>query len=171
MEKQSAADKLQRELEDAQSQNAQLKLQVMGLQTALEDLRKTQSARRRLPDNRPAVTHKFTVGGHKGYMTWGFFEDGTPGELFITMAKEGSTVGGLMDTIGCLTSLAMQSGVSLEVLVEKFSGQRFEPSGWTSNHEMRTATSVIDYVFRWIAGYCDKKGAVKKGAQPECPAS
>jgi ribonucleoside-diphosphate reductase alpha chain len=106
--------------------------------------------RRRLPDTRRSVTHKFTVGGHEGYMSVGMFDDGAPGELFITMAKEGSTIGGLMDTIGTLTSLCLQYGVGIEVLSDKFSYQRFEPSGWTGNAEIRNATSIIDYVFRWL---------------------
>ncbi len=107
--------------------------------------------RRRLPDTRTAVTHKFDIAGHEGYLTVGLFEDGHPGELFITMAKEGSTIGGLMDGIGTLTSLALQYGVPLEALVRKFAHQRFEPSGFTKNAEIRNAASITDYVFRWLA--------------------
>jgi len=107
--------------------------------------------RRRLPDTRTAVTHKFDIAGHEGYLTVGLFEDGQPGELFITMAKEGSTIGGLMDGIGTLTSLAWQYGVPLEALVRKFAHQRFEPSGFTKNAEIRNASSITDYVFRWMA--------------------
>jgi ribonucleoside-diphosphate reductase alpha chain len=107
--------------------------------------------RRRLPDTRTAITHKFDVAGHEGYLTVGLFEDGQPGELFITMAKEGSTIGGLMDCIGTLTSLALQYGVPLEALMRKFAHQRFEPSGFTKNPEIRNASSIIDYVFRWLA--------------------
>jgi len=107
--------------------------------------------RRRLPDTRTAVTHKFDIAGHEGYLTVGLFDDGHPGELFITMAKEGSTIGGLMDTIGTLTSLAWQYGVPLEALVKKFAHQRFEPSGFTKNPEIRNASSITDYVFRWMA--------------------
>jgi ribonucleoside-diphosphate reductase alpha chain len=110
-----------------------------------------QPLRRRLPDTRTAVTHKFDVAGHEGYLTVGLFEDGHPGELFITMAKEGSTIGGLMDSIGTLTSLALQYGVPLEALLRKFAHQRFEPSGYTKNPEIRNAASIIDYVFRWLA--------------------
>jgi len=110
-----------------------------------------QPLRRRLPDTRTAVTHKFDVAGHEGYLTVGLFEDGQPGELFITMAKEGSTIGGLMDSIGTLTSLALQYGVPLEALLRKFAHQRFEPSGFTKNPEIRNAASIIDYVFRWLA--------------------
>lgn len=106
--------------------------------------------RNRMPETRQAVTHKFDIAGHEGYLTVGFFDDGRPGELFVQMAKEGSTIGGLMDTIGTLTSIALQYGVPLETLVEKFSHQRFEPSGYTKHPSIRQATSVIDYVFRWM---------------------
>jgi ribonucleoside-diphosphate reductase alpha chain len=107
--------------------------------------------RRRLSDTRTAITHKFDIAGHEGYLTVGLFEDGQPGELFITMAKEGSTIGGLMDGIGTLTSMALQYGVPLEALVKKFAHQRFEPSGYTKNPEIRNAASITDYVFRWMA--------------------
>lgn len=107
--------------------------------------------RRRLANTRTAITHKFEVAGHEGYLTVGLFEDNQPGELFITMAKEGSTIGGLMDGIGTLTSMALQYGVPLEALARKFAHQRFEPSGFTSNPEIRNASSITDYVFRWLA--------------------
>ncbi|MBM3840069.1 MAG: vitamin B12-dependent ribonucleotide reductase [Verrucomicrobia bacterium] len=110
-----------------------------------------QPLRRRLPETRKAMTHKFDIAGHEGYLTVGLFDDGQPGELFITMAKEGSTIGGLMDCIGTLTSMALQYGVPLETLVRKFAHQRFEPSGFTKNPQIRSATSIIDYVFRWMA--------------------
>src|SRR5213079_2412790 len=110
-----------------------------------------QPLRRRLPDTRTAITHKFDIAGHEGYLTVGLFEDRQPGELFITMAKEGSTIGGLMDSIGTLTSMALQYGVPLEALTKKFAHQRFEPSGFTKNPEIRNASSIIDYVFRWMA--------------------
>ncbi len=110
-----------------------------------------QPLRRRLPETRQAVTHKFDIAGHEGYLTVGLFDDGQPGELFITMAKEGSTIGGLMDSIGTLTSLALQYGVPLEALTKKFAHQRFEPSGFTKNPDIRNASSIIDYVFRWMA--------------------
>jgi len=109
-----------------------------------------EPVRRHLPATRHSVTHKFAVGGHEGYITVGLFEDGSPGELFITMAKEGSTIGGLMDTIGTLTSLALQYGVPMEALVNKFSHMRFEPSGWTGNPDIPNAKSVVDYIFRWL---------------------
>ncbi len=107
--------------------------------------------RRRLADTRTAITHKFDIAGHEGYLTVGLFEDNQPGELFVTMAKEGSTIGGLMDGIGTLTSMALQYGVPLEALVRKFAHQRFEPSGFSKNPEIRNASSITDYVFRWLA--------------------
>ena len=107
--------------------------------------------RRRLSDTRTAITHKFDIAGHEGYLTVGLFADNRPGELFITMAKEGSTIGGLMDGIGTLTSMALQYGVPLEALVRKFAHVRFEPSGFTKNPEIRNAASITDYVFRWMA--------------------
>ena len=113
--------------------------------------RAVQPLRRRLPETRTAITHKFDIAGHEGYLTVGLFEDGQPGELFITMAKEGSTIGGLMDSIGTLTSMALQYGVPLEALTKKFAHQRFEPSGFTKNPEIRNAASITDYVFRWMA--------------------
>jgi len=106
--------------------------------------------RRRLPAERQALCHKFDIAGHEGYLHVGFFEDGTPGEIFIKMAKEGSTVSGLMDSIGVLTSMAFQYGVPLEVLVSKFSHVRFEPSGFTKNPEIPMAKSLIDYIFRFL---------------------
>jgi ribonucleoside-diphosphate reductase alpha chain len=107
--------------------------------------------RRRLPETRRAVTHKFSIADHEGYLTVGLFDNGQPGELFVTMAKEGSTIGGLMDTIGALTSMALQYGVPLDSLARKFAFQRFEPSGFTRNPDIRQAASIIDYVFRWMA--------------------
>ncbi len=107
--------------------------------------------RRKLPDERRAITHKFSVGGHEGYLTVGLYDDGQPGEIFITMAKEGSTVSGLMDSFATAVSLALQYGVPLKVLCDKFSHSRFEPSGWTNNPEIRYAKSVMDYIFRWLA--------------------
>ncbi len=106
--------------------------------------------RDRLPDTRKSITHKFNVAGHEGYITVGLYEDGRPGELFITMAKEGSTVGGLMDSFGTAISMSLQYGVPLKVLVEKFSHTRFEPMGHTPNPDIRLAKSVVDYIFRWL---------------------
>jgi len=107
--------------------------------------------RKKLPDERRAYTHKFSVGGHEGYLTVGLYENGQPGEIFITMAKEGSTVSGLMDSIATAISLALQYGVPLKVLCDKFSHTRFEPSGWSRNPEIGYAKSLMDYIFRWLA--------------------
>ncbi|MBW2421813.1 MAG: vitamin B12-dependent ribonucleotide reductase [Deltaproteobacteria bacterium] len=107
--------------------------------------------RRRLPGDRDARTHKFQVGGHEGYLTVGLYEDGDPGEIFLKMAKEGSTISGLMDTIATMTSLLLQYGVPLDLLTRKFSSTRFEPSGFTGNREIPFATSIPDYVFRLLA--------------------
>jgi ribonucleoside-diphosphate reductase alpha chain len=107
--------------------------------------------RRRLPDTRNAVTHKFDVAGHEGYITIGLYEDGQPGEIFIRMAKEGSTIGGLMDTIATLVSVSLQYGVPVESLVRKFEHVRFEPSGMTRNQEIPMAKSLVDYIFRYLA--------------------
>lgn len=107
-------------------------------------------ARRRLPETRQSLTHKFSIAGHEGYITVGLFEDGSPGELFVTMSKEGSTIGGLMDCIGTQTSMGLQYGVPLEVFVNKFTHVRFEPSGWTENKRVPHAKSIVDYIFRWL---------------------
>ncbi len=106
--------------------------------------------RRKLPDERQAVTHKFSIAGHEGYLTVGSYDDGTPGEIFLRMAKEGSTVSGLMDTIATMTSIALQYGVPLKALVDKFSHTRFEPAGFTNNREIPIAKSITDYVFRYL---------------------
>jgi len=106
--------------------------------------------RRRLPNDRDAICHKFDIAGHEGYIHVGFYEDGTPGEIFIKMAKEGSTISGLMDSIATLTSLALQYGVPLEALVSKFGHVRFEPSGFTKNPEIPYAKSLTDYIFRFL---------------------
>jgi ribonucleoside-diphosphate reductase alpha chain len=106
--------------------------------------------RERLPDTRRSVTHKFSVGGHEGYITVGLYDDGRPGELFITMAKEGSTIGGLMDAFGTAVSMSLQYGVPLEVYVKKFSHTRFEPWGYTKNPDIPVAKSLVDYLFRWM---------------------
>jgi ribonucleoside-diphosphate reductase alpha chain len=117
--------------------------------------------RRRLAETRNSITHKFSVAGHEGYLTVGLYEDGQPGELFITMAKEGSTVGGLMDVVGTCISMALQYGVPLITLVDKFRHARFEPAGMTSNKNIPFAKSLIDYIFCWmgcqfIPGYAEK---------------
>jgi ribonucleoside-diphosphate reductase alpha chain len=129
--------------------------------TATEAPAQARPFRHRLPDTRQSITHKFSVAGHEGYLTVGLYEDGQPGELFITMAKEGSTVGGLMDVVGTCTSMALQYGVPLITLVDKFRHARFEPSGMTSNRDIPFAKSIIDYIFCWLGcqflpGYADK---------------
>ncbi len=116
--------------------------------------------RRRLPDTRHSMTHKFNIAGHEGYLTVGLYENRLPGELFITMAKEGSTIGGLMDSLGTAVSVALQYGVPIESLVNKFTHQRFEPAGMTTNPDIPFAKSLVDYIFRWIGmqfvpGYAD----------------
>ncbi|MCM3878841.1 MAG: vitamin B12-dependent ribonucleotide reductase [Vicinamibacterales bacterium] len=110
-----------------------------------------QPVRKRLPDERQSITHKFDIAGHEGYITVGLFEDGTPGELFLVMAKEGSTISGFADAFAQAISYALQFGVPLQVLVDKFSHARFEPSGMTRNPEIRFAKSIVDYIFRWMA--------------------
>jgi ribonucleoside-diphosphate reductase alpha chain len=136
--------------------------------------------RRRLPETRRSVTHRFNIAGHEGYLTVGLYEDGKPGELFITMSKEGSTIGGLMDSLGTATSVALQYGVPIESLVNKFSHQRFEPAGMTENAEIPFAKSLVDYIFRWlgmrfIPGYREQHapargaGSMNAGAVAERP--
>ena len=106
--------------------------------------------RSKLPDERQSITHKFSIGGHEGYITVGLYEDGTPGEVFISMAKEGSTISGLMDSFATSISYALQYGVPLKFFVDKFSHVRFEPSGWTGNQKIPYAKSIMDYIFRWL---------------------
>ncbi len=107
--------------------------------------------RYKLPDERASFTHKFSIGGHEGYLTVGLYPDGSPGEIFVRMAKEGSVIAGLMDSFATAISLALQHGVPLHVLIDKFKGTRFEPSGFTGNQEIPIATSIMDYLFRWLA--------------------
>ena len=130
-----------------------LETRIKELEGTLSRMQEEQLAplRKKLPETRAAMNHKFDIAGHEGYLTVGLFEDGSPGELFITMSKEGSTIGGLMDSVATLTSMALQYGVPLEALVRKFAHQRFEPSGFTKNPDIRQASSIIDYVFRWLA--------------------
>jgi ribonucleoside-diphosphate reductase alpha chain len=155
-------------------QTAGVESRILELEQELATLRRQldQPVRHRMPDTRTSLTHKFEIAGHEGYITVGLYEDGQPGELFITMSKEGSTIGGLMDTVGTLTSIALQYGVPLESLVKKFAYQRFEPSGFTKNPDIRHATSITDYVFRWLAcqfikGY--KEATAPNRAQPDLP--
>jgi ribonucleoside-diphosphate reductase alpha chain len=127
-----------------------------------------RALRRRLPDERKSITHKFDIQGHEGYLTVGMFEDGQPGELFVTMAKEGSTISGLMDAFATQTSYALQFGVPLKFMVDKFSHMRFEPSGFTKNKEIPIAKSIVDYIFRWMASHFlpveeqDEAGVVRR---------
>ncbi len=128
--------------------------------------------RREMNDTHTSLTHKFEIAGHKGYLTVGLYPDGQPGEIFIQMSKEGSTIGGLMDTVATLTSISLQYGVPLEQLVSKFAYQRFEPSGYTRNPDIRTAFSITDYVFRWLGcqfidGY--RAATAPESLQPDLP--
>jgi ribonucleoside-diphosphate reductase alpha chain len=153
------------------------------LSTSLDKEKKVSAAaeveyravRRKLPDERKAVTHKFDIGGHEGYLTVGLYEDGTPGELFVTMAKEGSTISGLMDAFATQTSYALQFGVPLKFMVDKFSHMRFEPSGFTKNKEIPIAKSIVDYIFRWMASHFlpvedqDEVGIIRREDAPAQP--
>jgi ribonucleoside-diphosphate reductase alpha chain len=132
---------------------------VAGLQTGRSAIDEAVAAavasrtpvRRKLPDERQALTHKFDIAGHEGYVTVGLFEDGQPGEIFLVMAKEGSTISGFADAFAQAVSYALQYGVPLQALVDKFSHVRFEPSGMTKNPDVRFAKSIVDYIFRWMA--------------------
>ncbi|HEX4640800.1 MAG TPA: vitamin B12-dependent ribonucleotide reductase, partial [Chthoniobacterales bacterium] len=155
----------------AMVEQPELQGRILELEEELTKARGTP-VRHKMPDTRMSLTHRFEIAGHEGYITVGLFEDGMPGELFVTMSKEGSTIGGLMDTVGTLTSIALQYGVPLESLVKKFAYQRFEPSGFTKNPDIRNATSIADYVFRWlgcqfIKGY--KEATSPNRTQPELP--
>ena len=131
---------------------------------------KARPLRKRMPSTRQSITHKFDIAGHEGYLTVGLYDDGSPGELFITMAKEGSTIGGLMDSFGTAISMCLQYGVPLKTLVEKFAHSRFEPSGFTKNPDIPIAKSLPDYIFRWL-GHTFLEGfkapAPAKSLQPE----
>ncbi len=132
------------------------------------------AVRRKLPDERESITHKFSIGGHEGYITVGKYENGDPGEIFITMAKEGSTISGLMDSFATMTSLALQHGVPLQLLVDKFTHTRFEPSGFTKNPEIPMAKSIMDYIFKWLATkFLDRESQAHAGVilRDEIPAA
>ena len=150
------------------------------LSTSLEKEKKAavpgdeyRAVRHKLPDERKAVTHKFDIAGHEGYLTVGLYEDGQPGELFVTMAKEGSTISGLMDAFATQTSYALQFGVPLKFMVDKFTHMRFEPSGFTKNQEIPIAKSIVDYIFRWMASHFlpiedqDEAGVIRRDAPAE----
>ncbi|OGS37337.1 MAG: ribonucleoside-diphosphate reductase, adenosylcobalamin-dependent [Elusimicrobia bacterium RIFOXYB2_FULL_49_7] len=119
--------------------------------TSSTAVRTAKPYRRRLPAERPSITHKFSIAGHEGYITVGMYDDGTPGEIFVRMAKEGSVVSGLVDAFATGTSIMLQYGVPLDVLVNKFSHTRFEPSGFTNNQKIPIAKSILDYIFRWLS--------------------
>jgi len=162
------------EAPEATAETGTLRTRIADLEKEIETLRAAmeQPSRNRMPDTRVSLTHKFEIAGHEGYITVGLYQNSQPGELFIQMAKEGSTIGGLMDTVATLTSLALQYGVPLESLVKKFAYQRFEPSGFTKNPDIRNATSITDYVFRWlgcqfIKGY--KEATAPSRSQPDLP--
>ncbi|HEX2933435.1 MAG TPA: vitamin B12-dependent ribonucleotide reductase [Candidatus Binatia bacterium] len=121
------------------------------VKTVAAEGKEARLLRRKLPDERRSITHKFDIAGHEGYITAGMYEDGQPGEIFITMSKEGSTISGLMDSFATAISMALQYGVPLQVLVDKFSHMRFEPSGFTKNPDIPMAKSIMDYIFRWLA--------------------
>jgi ribonucleoside-diphosphate reductase alpha chain len=144
-----------------------LAAQLADLAKENEALRHSLQApvRQPLTDTHMSLTHKFEIAGHKGYLTVGFYPDHTPGEIFIQMSKEGSTIGGLMDTVATLTSIALQYGVPLEQLVNRFAYQRFEPSGYTKNPDIRTAFSITDYVFRWLG--CEFIQGYRKATSPD----
>ena len=120
---------------------------------SLKGMAKPVPRRYKLPDTCRSVRHKFEINGHEGYINIGMYEDGTPGELFTTMSKQGSTISGLMDTFSICVSLLLQHAVPLDYLVEKFAYTRFEPSGWTPNQDIPNARSPVDYIFRWMSGY------------------
>jgi ribonucleoside-diphosphate reductase alpha chain len=144
-----------------------LAAQLADLARENEALRKSLETpvRRPLTDTHMSLTHKFEIAGHLGYLTVGFYPDNQPGEIFIQMSKEGSTIGGLMDTVATLTSIALQYGVPLEQLVNRFAYQRFEPSGFTKNPDIRTAFSITDYVFRWLG--CEFIQGYRKATSPD----
>ena len=131
--------------------------------------------RHKLPAERDSITHKFSIGGHEGYLTVGKYEDGTPGEIFIKMAKEGSTLSGIMDAFALSVSISLQYGVPLRALVDKFCNSRFEPSGYTPNPEIRYAKSIVDYIGRWLGGkfisrdYLDGESSGEQGSAPSAP--
>jgi ribonucleoside-diphosphate reductase alpha chain len=127
------------------------KTEVGDLSQKTDTTYKFKPVRKRLPDERQSITHKFSIAGHEGYITVGMYENGQPGEIFIVMSKEGTVVSGLMDSFATMISLSLQYGVPLKVLVQKFVHTRFEPSGFTNNREIPIAKSVADYIFRWLA--------------------
>ena len=151
----AAASAFQKSLEELAKAAAVPTLKSVSVATAPPPLPQDlngppKAVRHRLPEERASVTHKFSIAGHEGYITVGLYPTGQPGEIFIKMAKEGSTVSGLMDSFATSISLALQHGVPLRVLCEKFAHLRFEPSGWTGNEQIGYAKSLMDYIFRWL---------------------
>ena len=142
-----------------------------GAQRAQASVAAQALVRRKLPDERRSLTHKFSVGGHEGYIHVGLYDSGEPGEIFIRMAKEGSTISGLMDSFATAVSLALQHGVPLRLLVDKFSRMRFEPSGFTGNPEIPRATSVMDYLFRWLGAKFLRSETEGEGSEEAKPAA
>jgi ribonucleoside-diphosphate reductase alpha chain len=124
------------------------------------------AVRRKLPDERQSITHKFSVAGHEGYIHVGLYQTGEPGEIFVKMAKEGSTISGVMDSFATAISLALQHGVPLRLLADKFSRTRFEPYGFTENPEIPRASSIMDYLFRWLASKFVRETPVAEAAPP-----
>jgi ribonucleoside-diphosphate reductase alpha chain len=168
----SAAGKKEESKTGAAAETAGAKAEVPGPQQA-EMFPGTK--RRKLPDERSSITHKFSIGGHEGYLTVGKYGDGQPGEIFIKMAKEGSTLSGIMDAFALSFSIALQYGVPLRALVDKFCNSRFEPSGYTPNPEIRYAKSIVDYIGRWLGGkfisrdYLDSDSMGEQQATPSAP--
>ena len=170
--KSAAGDSTNLDAELADKQELERRIVELEKEIGQLRLKVNKPVRVRMQDTRFGLTHKFDIAGHEGYITVGLYESGQPGELFIQMSKEGSTIGGLMDTVATLTSLSLQYGVPLESLVKKFAHQRFEPSGFTKNPDIRNASSITDYVFRWlgcqfIKGY--KEATAPHKTQPELP--
>jgi len=154
-----SADKaaLSQQLADTAAAKSALEARVADLiaaassaQDAADQTAPPRAVRHRLPSERASITHKFGIGGHEGYLTVGLYPNGTPGEIFIRMAKEGSTISGLMDSFATAVSMCLQHGVPLKLLCEKFAHTRFEPSGWTGNEQIGYAKSIMDYLFRWM---------------------
>ena len=152
---------------DSETTAKALTAEVERLTRELEEAKRTP-IRHRLLDTRESVTHKFSVSGQEGYITVGLYPDGRPGEVFLTMAKQGSTLRGLVDTIAVLSSLCLQYGVPVDTLSRKFAQTRFEPSGYTKNPDIREASSLADYIFRWL-GLTFGEGAGQDLAKESLP--
>lgn len=152
---------------DSEATAETLTAEVERLTRELKKAKRTP-IRHRLPDTRESITHKFSVSGHEGYITVGLYPDGRPGEMFLTMAKQGSTMRGLTDTIAVLCSLCLQYGVPVDTLSRKFAQTRFEPSGHTRNPDIPEASSLADYIFRWL-GLTFGEGAGQDLAKESLP--